>query len=210
MVSTVKLFDLFYNAGLLEHNSIVDTSKLLRSMIEFESFRFSDSRSFIEYVRTDINSNPVAYISSMPCYGDDIWNMQQHCSIKTGFGLYVLMDVWKTVIENEKIIKWVIGFYNPKNEKTKKLWKLAYDIIDNPNICDFGKYRLKGDDYFYYPINISKIYLDAFKIKNHKIEKKLRLFARPTGNISTKGKIYDSILFKVCDESKEKFKRIWE
>jgi len=176
-------------------------------MVFVDSLRLKPTNKYMECVHINENGDPIAYVSSTPCFGDNVWSMQQHCSTVKGHGISIMMDVMKAVITNP-FIDYVIGFYNPKNKKAGQIWKLAYSIMDNTKICDIAHYELI--DYIFKPINkVSKLYLDAFKVQNHEIKKTLKLFARPTGKIPPKGKRYDAVLFEVCDESKTKFRQLF-
>lgn len=206
-VSTTKLFDLFYKAGLLEHNTTVTTEKLLETMVLVDSLRSKPLSEYMECIHVNEKGSPIAHVSAMPCFGSNVWITQQHCSIVKGHGVRIMMDVMRAII-TRPFIHYIIGFYDPKNKEARRIWELAYDIMDDEKICAITQYKLTN--YILRPTNkVNSLYLDAFKVQNHEIRKFVELFSRPTGNIHLEGKKYNAVLFKVCEESKEKFKQFF-
>lgn len=199
MVSTIKLFDLFYKTGLLKHGSIT-TSELIEAMKHVDSLRSKPLNKHFECIHVNDLNDPIAYVSASPCFSDDVWLVSHHCSAVTGHGISIMMDVMQSVITNDAV-KYVVGIFNSKYKRSARIWQLAYEIMDNVEICDIALYKYCNSAL--HPIStISKLYLEAFRQSNHEIaEKNMALFAHEEE--------YDTVLFKVCEESKEKFRQLF-
>ncbi len=199
-VSTTKLFDLFYKTGLLKHGSIT-TSELIEAMKHVDSLRSKPLNEHFECVHINDLDDPIAYVSAAPCFNNDVWLVSHLCSAVAGHGVSIMIDVMKAVITNDAI-KYVVGIFNSKYERSARIWQLAYEIMDNVEICDLASYKYHNSALHPTSTMLSKLYLEAFRQSDHEIaEKNMALFAHE--------EVYDTVLFKVCEESKEKFKQLF-
>jgi len=203
--TTIQLFNLFYKSGLLEHTKLVDTMELMDTMNKFEGLR---SGRYFECIRTNKNGEPVAHVAGSPTHNDNVWILSQHCSIVPGQGFKVLEDVMWTVMDMPEI-EYIIGGYNPINDKAKRIWDLCYEMMGDTDICDRALHNLTEGliNPVGHPV---PLFVEAFGRPDYEIIKFLRLFSRPTGYIPPGGKSIEMVIFKVCDYSKAKFKELFK
>lgn len=209
MVTTVDLFNLFYDSGLLEHNEPSKTRDLMRAITVYDECRRSEK--FFECIHCNDDGKPISYLSSMPIK-KNVWIMQQHCSIVKGHGVSILLDVMNSVMSNTYEIDYVVGFYSPLNFVSDKIWKYAHSLIDDERLCSISRYRYNSEQSSLVPDDPEYqklIFLNALGY-NYSIHKFMGFFSRPTGTDFADGKIYNAILFKVCDSSRNLFSNLFK
>lgn len=203
--TTVQLFNLFYETGLLQHTSRVDTKALIEAMILFEDLRYGEH--YFECIHYNKEHKPIAHVAGTPTHNDNIWLFSQHCSVVPGHGLSIMEDVWYEVC-NRPEIEYIVGGYNPKNKGAKKIWDFCYEIIGNDDICSRHPHNLKEG--IIKPIGSApNLFVKAFGKTNYSIVKFIKLFSRPTGYIPEGGSNMEVVIFRICDESKKKFRKLF-
>lgn len=186
---------------ILDRCGVAPPLKLVEAMNYIDSLRLRPPNEHFECIHTNDSNDPIAYVSAAPCFNDDVWLVSHLCSAVTGHGVSIMVDVMKEVITNDAI-KYVVGIFNSKYERSARIWKLAYEIMDNTEICDLASYKYWDSALHPYAAPLSKLYFEAFGRPDHKIaERNMALFAHE--------EVYDTVLFKVCEESKEKFKQLF-
>lgn len=205
-ITTVQLFRLFFATGLIVDD--VDTDLLMDAMYQLDQLRRRDVPYF-DCIHTRADVIPIAHVSAMPCSkpASNVWLMQQHCSLIPGHGVSIMKDVWDEVC-NRPEIEYVIGLYSNTNKRSTRIWQAAYEIIGNTDLCDFSQYCMRPDGSLTPVCFPPPIYQRALGF-THILHKHLKFFSRPNGKIPVGGKFYNSILFKVCDETKVTFQQLF-
>lgn len=144
-----KLFKLFEDSNFLykEKKEKLDIERAKSNIAK--SFNGNHHKPFFVYS----DGKLIGHIAMLNLHGGT-WLSHHHCSVRYGAGIEGVSDLSLYVANHYNDMNYMMSFYQPHKEFTRRIWEGIYNIIDKKEYCDiypFGlvtrKFKSYSDDY---------------------------------------------------------------